>query len=373
MLRHRKFLWKLPSKSFRFLMLKSIWFQYRSRSFKRIRALEVIKLLKNCFIRNNIYEPNESARYLVGHIFHMKPNTHCYRYKFDNHYLKFNHIKQLRKLVKKRLSRVPIQYIIGHWCFYRSDFLLEMKCPVFIPRPETEFLVDVVINNINDLITNVSENSRNSFKCHVLEIGCGTGAISLAVLKTFSEKFKEKYVSFIAVDKSLEAVNLTRRNAKNLEVDLFVLHDKLTSSGISKLKSMKFDIIVSNPPYVCTSEIGHLQPEIKRYEDHCALDGGEDGLDVVKNILRASEHLLKLRGKILLEVSLFHPQKILHILKGNEFPYLELKSIYKDCTERERFVEIIKNTKCHLYASGYYWPSFPLQYQWKIMVWPTII
>ncbi|KAF5305917.1 hypothetical protein FQR65_LT07528 [Abscondita terminalis] len=226
-------------------------------------------------------------------------------------------------LVKIVLFQMPVQYIIEEWDF--RDLTLIMKPPVFIPRPETEMLVDIVLSEIN----------RKSLN-KVLEFCCGSGAISIAMLKSRSS------LRAIAIDKSLDACKLTELNAK--------LHDVLDRIKIIKCEikdnvqigDEKYDVIVSNPPYVFQRDWHNLQPEIKLYEDRDAFNGGADGLAVIKPILKASSLLLNYGGKLFMEVDTRHPSLITSWLQENHNFKLKLIKIYKDFYCKERFVEILK-------------------------------
>lgn len=139
---------------------------------------------------------------------------------------------------------MPIQYVIREWDF--RNLTLEMRPPVFIPRPETEQLVDLVLTELN---TNPIE--------EVLELCCGSGAISIALLKENPD------ITVIAVDKSEEACSLTRDNAKRYGVDSRINIIQMDINEISpEYFDKKFDVIVSNPPYVPSGDMLHLQPEI---------------------------------------------------------------------------------------------------------------
>lgn len=238
-------------------------------------------------------------------------------------------IKKINKLCHQRLQRVPVQYIIGEWEF--RHLTLSMEPPVFIPRPETEELIDLVAkHHVHD----ETEGSSFSF----LEIGCGSGAICLSILTEFSE------ATCVAIDKNKAAVNLTRHNANRCNVsDRIELHHADVQSVLPLLGSRKFDVIISNPPYIPLKDMALLQPEISRYEDEHALCGGPDGLDVVKDILRVSPMLLKptRRSSVWLEVDISHPTLIDEWISGNDLG-LKYSATFNDFTRRPRFCHITR-------------------------------
>lgn len=234
-------------------------------------------------------------------------------------------LQRFEQLCECRMARMPIQYIIGEWEF--RDLILKMQPPVFIPRPETEELVELVLQQFD---------CKRSMR--FMEIGCGTGAISLALLKALPK------ATAVAVDQSKQACELTMTNALALDLSarLRVLRHKLTIDSQLDEVEGQLDLIVSNPPYVLRDDLKSLEPEISLYEDLRALDGGPDGLDVIRSILKFSSHKLRVKGMLWLEVDPSHPLLIATYL--NEQPELQLKYVasYKDMFERDRFVEITK-------------------------------
>ncbi|XP_069798437.1 MTRF1L release factor glutamine methyltransferase [Narcine bancroftii] len=220
-------------------------------------------------------------------------------------------------LCSKRLQHMPVQYVIEEWDF--CDLTLKVKPPVFIPRPETEGLVDLIVSELTK--EKAPWQSFNSaFSPFFLEIGCGSGAIILSLLHFFKQSFA------VAVDKSPEAVNLTRENAERLcvhhrlqEFQLNVLSDAYEVARVCGA----VDVIVSNPPYVFHEDMSELMPEILRYEDHGALHGGVDGMDIIRPILHLASIVLKEHGKIFLEIDPRHPVMIENWLQ--ECPRLQLR------------------------------------------------
>ncbi|XP_062924282.1 MTRF1L release factor glutamine methyltransferase isoform X4 [Mobula hypostoma] len=212
---------------------------------------------------------------------------------------------------------MPVQYVIEEWDF--CGLTLKVKPPVFIPRPETECLVDLVLLELATKEKVDWQSLSQASSPIFLEIGCGSGAITLSLLHFFKQGFA------VAVDKSPEAVSLTRENAERLclhhrlqELQLNILSDAPELARICKA----VDVIVSNPPYIFHEDMPGLMPEILRYEDHDALDGGVDGMKVIKPILLVASKVLKEYGKVFLEVDPRHPVMIENWLQ--ECPRLQL-------------------------------------------------
>ncbi|XP_046386238.1 MTRF1L release factor glutamine methyltransferase isoform X2 [Ischnura elegans] len=242
------------------------------------------------------------------------------------------------------MARMPLQYIIGEWQFRRLN--LKLYPPVFIPRPETETLVEIILERL----------SKKSDTINVLEIGCGSGAISLALAQENSK------VVCTAIDQCKLACQVARKNSSALKLSdrVNILWAKLTEEGeiidcCSKYKLVdglpkKIDIVVSNPPYIPRPDVFNLQPEILLYEDLRAIDGGKDGLEVVLPLIKFASTLLKPcttsddGGKLFIEVDPIHPALLRNWLCGEENSKLQLllKYVHLDLFGKERFVEIVK-------------------------------
>ncbi|GJQ75173.1 hypothetical protein Trydic_g9776 [Trypoxylus dichotomus] len=284
--------------------------------------INIIKKWTNRFVQCGISEPKLSIENITAHVFQTKRISDIY--KRQNALLSQDQIKEVTKMCKQRLKNMPIQYIIREWDF--RDHTLEMKPPVFIPRPETEKLVDLVLMEI-------STNGTTE----VLELCCGSGAISIALLK------ENPKLKITAIDKSKDACDLTRSNAQRHDVSHRIKVIQTNISEISpELFNKTYDVIVSNPPYVPSKDMLHLQPEILRYEDSDALDGGSDGLVLIKLILQKSSYLLNAGGKTFLEVDPSHPQLLRDFLRENNRFGLSVREVHKDIFEHDRFVIIKK-------------------------------
>ncbi|XP_017756677.1 PREDICTED: hemK methyltransferase family member 1 [Eufriesea mexicana] len=298
---------------------------------------EIIKQWGDRFKNEGIPEPVESIEHIVAHVMGTSKILDLVNARDEQ--LTSDQCDILDSLCECRLSRMPVQYIIGEWDF--RDITLKVVPPVFIPRPETEMLVHYVLKALNS-----SENKGSE----ILEIGCGSGAISLAITHT------DKAANCIAIDSSLDACELTKENRDRLYLKdrVAVMHATLKDNGsieLSKilsgptdldLNSKTFDFIVSNPPYVPTKQIPTLTPEIKLFEDLTALDGGDDGLKVIKPLLKYAATALKPGGRLLLEVDTTHPEYIQFFTRKYPILKLQYEHTYKDFCNNDRFVEISK-------------------------------
>ena len=202
---------------------------------------ELLKRWTDIFQNNNIPDADSSAKIILAHLLGSADVGILNRKK--NQKLSDALVEQLDNMGKLRLSRMPVQYIIGEWDFL--DLTLKMKPPVFIPRPETESLALLA-----------SECAKRSHTC--LEIGCGTGAISLSLLKHHQQ------LKCTAIDANPAAVSLANDNCQLLGLDqrFKVFHSVLTKN-FNPEWDHSFDIIISNPPYIPSDEIRGLEPEVK--------------------------------------------------------------------------------------------------------------
>ena len=188
----------------------------------------------------------------------------------------------ISKALKRRILGEPIQYILGKTEF--MDWEFKVTPDVFIPRPETEILVETAID-----IVQSSEFRVQS----ILDIGTGSGCIAISLAKFLP------HADITAIDISEEAISIAQKNAILNNVKINLLLSDLFSNY--ELRTMDYELIISNPPYIPTSEIKTLQPEIG-YEPHIALDGGKDGLDFYRKIIVDSSCYLKEDGFLIMEI-----------------------------------------------------------------------
>ncbi|XP_074500715.1 MTRF1L release factor glutamine methyltransferase [Sebastes fasciatus] len=293
----------------------------------RITALQVVDLWKRHFAERGVSEPDHSSLYIIAHLLGAKTIESLGQGKLTE-VLSPEKTEQIWKLCSRRLSRMPVQYVIEEWDF--RDLTLKMRPPVFIPRPETEELVELVLADL-EMKTGTGVCADTHHTC--LEVGCGSGAISLSLLKSLPQ------LKVIAVDQSQDAVDLTGENALRLG-----LQDRLQIHHIDVMKDAEavlslcshVSALVSNPPYLFSEDMTTLEPEILRFEDHAALDGGEDGLKVIKQILTLAPQILSNHGRVYLEVDPRHPPLIQTWVEANveEMRYVETRH---DISGRPRF------------------------------------
>jgi release factor glutamine methyltransferase len=215
--------------------------------------------------------------------------------------LKEREKETLEKMIQRRISGEPLQYILEHQEFWSIDFKVDPR--VLIPRPETELLVEQCLSIL----------SKNSLRGtpSVLEIGTGSGAIAIALAK------EVKNIFLVATDISRDALVLAKENAEAAGVQHqieFVNSDLFDPLCPSKGRK-PFDLILSNPPYIVRPEIGSLAKEVRDYEPTIALDGGEDGLEFYRRIISGAPFYLREGGWLLLEIGQGQSEKIAEQIK----------------------------------------------------------
>ncbi|XP_043223442.1 MTRF1L release factor glutamine methyltransferase-like isoform X2 [Amphibalanus amphitrite] len=284
---------------------------------------ELLQHWKSVFVGAEISEPEASIQHLMGAS--LQCSTGDLRH-MGNAVLTAQQLRDLERRCLCRLQRMPVQYIVGEWEF--CDVTVSVRPPVLVPRPETERLALLAADRLRPLAAAGERSPR------LLEVGCGSGVITLAVLHWL------KQVSAVAVDPSEAACLLTEENAARLGVSerLHVHRAALTDAGLPCIEGQRFDMVVSNPPYVPTADLRRLQPEILLYEDRAALDGGRDGLALVRRLLRRSAGWLRPGGRLLLELGLGQPETVVALL-SEPGTGLTRPQVHRDFTGRERFVE----------------------------------
>ncbi|XP_013977664.1 MTRF1L release factor glutamine methyltransferase isoform X2 [Canis lupus baileyi] len=251
-----------------------------------LNAKELVRHWTAVFEKRGIPEAQASSEYIVAHVLGAK-TFQSLRPELWTQPLTPWQLQCIQELSSRRLQRMPVQYILGEWDF--QGLSLKMAPPVFIPRPETESRV-------------------------------------------------------IAVDKGEAAICLTEENAQRLRlldrIRIVPLDVTLEGSWAHLLPWGPVDLVVSNPPYIFHQDMEQLAPEIRSYEDPLALDGGEEGMDIIIHILALARWLLKDSGSIFLEVDPRHPELVGNWLQSQPDLSLDLVAMRRDFCGRPRFLHI---------------------------------
>ena len=222
-------------------------------------------------------------------------------------------LRYFKDLVLQRACGKPISYITGTKNFWNFQFQINNN--VLIPRPDTEIIIEEVIK-----IT------KNKKKLRVLDIGVGSGCILLSILK------ERKNFSGIGIDLSKKCIDLSRLNAFKLQLGNRV---KFFKSDIDNFNNGQYDLIVSNPPYINQFDLKKLDKDVKNFEPKLALDGGLDGLSVIRKVINKSSDLIKLNGMLILEIGFNQKNKVKKILTNKGF---YINKVVKDYANNDRCI-----------------------------------
>ena len=217
-----------------------------------------------------------------------------------------------KEYLKRRSNNEPIAYILREKEFLSKKFYIDKG--TLIPRPETELLVDKILKIYKEK------------KISILDIGTGSGCIIISLLSNLKNSYG------IGIDISKNAILTAKKNALKYKLSTRL---KFFNKSLNSIFSKKFDLIVSNPPYIDSKDIKNLSDDIKRYEPRIALDGGNDGLDLIRKVIYKSKHILKINGMLALEIGNEQIKKVSKILIDNNF---RIKHVIKDYKNNVRCV-----------------------------------
>jgi release factor glutamine methyltransferase len=258
----------------------------------------------------NIKSPQLDSEILMSKVF-----------KKDRSFIILNSDKKIEKktfdrfnrLVLQRSTGKPIAYLLGKKDFWNFEF--KINNDVLIPRPDTELLVEETLR--------VSKN-RNKLK--VLDIGTGSGCILLSILR------EKKDFLGVGIDISRKCIDNSKINARKIGV---INRVKFFKSDVDNFNYGKYDLIVSNPPYINLFDIKHLNGDVKNFEPHLALNGGLDGLTKVRKVICKSSKLIKVGGKLIVEIGFDQRQKVIELFKKKGF---YINKVLKDYGNNDRCI-----------------------------------
>jgi len=198
--------------------------------------------------------------------------------------------------IKRRLKNEPVAYITGTKEFWSNDFIVNRN--TLVPRPETELLIYKLISLYKNK------------KINILDIGTGSGCILLSLLKEL------KLAKGTGLDIEPKAIEVAKFNAKKMKL---LNRTKLKVVDLKNFYSTKYDLIVSNPPYIPFKDLKNLSKDIRNFEPLIALNGGNDGLDIIKKVIYKSKCLLKKNGTLAIEIGNNQYSKVVRLLKNNNY------------------------------------------------------
>ena len=231
----------------------------------------------------------------------------------SNTFLKKNDLDNFNKLIQERSLGKPIAHLINRKFFWKSEFFVTNN--TLIPRPDTELIIE-----------NVLRLTKQKNKINILDIGVGSGCILLTILKE-----KESFYG-TGIDISQKCLNICKINADKLNVSSRL---KLYKSDVDKFNLGKYDLIVSNPPYIKKHKLKYLERDVAEFEPKLALVGGLDGLSEIRKVIKKSSELLKKNGIFILEIGFDQKNEVINLLKKKGF---YINSTQKDLAYNDRCI-----------------------------------
>lgn len=268
--------------------------------------------------KNNIESPNLKTRMLLANILNKNKE---YLLIHDTEELNISNINKYKENIQKLVNGTPIQYIINKQEFMGLEFYVDKN--VLIPQPDTEILVEEVIN--------ICKEQNANKKIKILDLCTGSGAIGVSIANNI------KNCEMTLSDISYDALKIAQKNSVMAEAigDFQKSNIKTIQSDLFEKIEEKFDVIVSNPPYIETKTIKTLDKEVQM-EPKLALDGGEDGLELYRRIIKEAYKYLNNNGTLALEIGYNQKDKVINLIKASNM----YKDIYskKDLSNNDRIV-----------------------------------
>jgi len=271
---------------------------------------ETLMEASRILIESNIKNP-----YLDSEILLSQTINKNRKYVILNSKQKLNdkYLNNFYSLIDRRKKGEPIAYLIKKKIFWKESFYVDKN--VLIPRPDTEILIEETLKLCNKNLT-----------LNVLDVGTGSGCILLSILKE-----RSKFLG-TGIDISKKAINVARFNAKVHQLSNRV---KFYNSDVDKFLIGKYDMILSNPPYIKKQDIKYLEKDVARYEPKLALDGGRDGFSEINKVICKTSRLIKKKGKFILEIGFDQKNRVLNILKNYDF---YVNKVVKDYSQNDRCI-----------------------------------
>ena len=227
--------------------------------------------------------------------------------------LNIKNLVYFKKLVHERATRKPIAYLLNKKFFWKSEFYVNKN--TLIPRPDTEIIIEQILKV-----------TKNKNYLRILDIGIGSGCILLSILK------ERKNYYGTGIDISKDSLEISKINSKKLLVEERI---KFYKSDVDKFAQGKYDLVVSNPPYIKKSDLKYLESDVLKFEPKLALDGGLDGLSVIRKVINKTSELLKKNGKFILEIGFDQKSKVIKLLNNKGF---YINSSVKDLANNDRCI-----------------------------------
>ncbi len=271
---------------------------------------QILKKGENFLKKNKIQNPYLDVELMLSKVVNRKREEILLN---TNNELKNAEIIKFKHFLLRRRQKEPMAYILGFKHFWKHKFLTNKS--VLIPRPDTELVVEETLKYL-----------PNDKSKKILDVGTGSGCIVVSLIK------ERPKCTATAIDISIKALNVAKTNAKIHQLENKI---KFINIDIDKYKSCNYDLIISNPPYINSVELNRLDDDIKFHEPKLALSGGYDGFRDIKKVIFKSKKLLKINGKLIIEIGDKQKNQCIKILNDNKF---YINKISKDLSGKDRCV-----------------------------------
>ncbi|KAL3901242.1 MAG: hypothetical protein SGARI_006102 [Bacillariaceae sp.] len=284
---------------------------------------KVLEASSNQLVNENVPEPHESVQHLLADALSLPWETGFRDVRYQNdRTLTSEEAQEFAAKLTRRQRHEPIQYILGKWDFL--DYTVTIKPPLLCPRPETE-----------ELVVKVVEETTES-PIHILDVGCGTGVIGIALAEMLPDATVE------AIDIDPVAVEVSKENAAKVLGETFQrdCYNVQLVSAEDYSPDHHFDIVVSNPPYIPLTDRASISTDVVDFENERALFAGEDGMDVIRIIIRQLSSWCNSGAVCWMEVDPTHPQMIEEWVNSTPELQVNFESAHKDLFGKDRFVKL---------------------------------
>ena len=279
-----------------------------------MNIFEAMKKGSNILKKNGIKSHKLDSEILLSEVFHKNRIDIILN---SNKNLSVKEVLLYNSLIEQRSQKKPIAYLIGKKEFWKYEF--DVTKDVLIPRPDTEIIVEQTLKL-----------TKNKSRLKILDIGIGSGCILLSILKDRKNFFGT------GIDICKKTLDICMVNAKKL---CLIDRVRLFKSDVDNFNYGKYDLIVSNPPYIKKFDLRYLEKDVCDYEPKSALDGGLDGLFKITKVIYNSSKLIKKNGVLILEIAFNQTNKVKEILRKNGY---YIKDIIKDLAKKNRCIVSIK-------------------------------
>ena len=270
----------------------------------------ILKDASDFLKKNRIKSPKLDSELLMSKI--LKSNRENI-ILYPNQIISNRMFSDFKNLLNQRALGKPIAYLVGKKEFWKYEFIINEK--VLIPRPDSELIVEKVL-----------EITRHRSRLKILDIGVGSGCILLSILKE-----KEDFYG-TGIDISRKCLDLSKLNANRLELKGRV---KFFKSDVDNFNYGKYDLIVSNPPYISSAYLKYLDKDVINFEPKNALNGGIDGISEIRKVINKSSELIKINGKLILEIAFNQKERVSELLINKGF---YINNVVKDYANNNRCI-----------------------------------